>query len=245
MKNLDIFDISSCCHEFGDWSSLKFCSQLSHHSELFLDTNFCKSSTCSVKDLEDYSVIANLHDEQFGSKEEVSTIEDHQHLVEHQTIKTQEVWDQPLGYKKKKRGRKPIKTGLTKRKDVVLKALVRKVRKFHIKRLKEVTDFKTVFQCGTQQLHQFIKTYIEKEFWMEPNIDFINTWEWFMFLDSSNNNIFRDALYKYSLPKLQRLLENQYFRSLLYHYSFEADENELDKNTLIALEMIKRKEDFW
>lgn len=146
--------------------------------------------------------------------------------------------------KGRKKGRRPTDLGLTKRKDIVLKTLVRKIRKFHTRKLKSVTKFMSRKRCSQYLLRKFLKEYIEKEFCMEPSEGFIKTLDKFLFLHPVRNNIFRETLYEYSLPKLEKCMEDQYFRSLAYHFFFEADSQELDDNTKIGIELMKRAEDF-
>lgn len=64
----------------------------------------------------------------------------------------------------KRRGRKPTNTGLTKRKDIVLKSLVRRIKKFHRQRLRKVVKKLTSKRLKYAQLKDYLKDYIEMEF---------------------------------------------------------------------------------
>lgn len=79
---------------------------------------------------------------------------------------------------------------------------------------------------------------------MESNQEFINILEGFLFLDNHEGNIFRETLYKYSYPKLLKCMENSYFRSLAYHYFFELEGEEVDSDTRVGIQLLKRPEDF-
>lgn len=144
-----------------------------------------------------------------------------------------------------KKGRKPFIAGLRKRNDIVLKSILRKVRKFHWERFKKTTSFSTKHRSSKQKQLEYLNIYIEREFGVEPNNQFMDTLYAVFFmkdLKTTKYNIFRDLFNSYSKKKLQRWMRDPYFKCMVYHYSFENDPNELDTDALTGIKVILNSE---
>ncbi|CAI2359892.1 unnamed protein product [Moneuplotes crassus] len=145
----------------------------------------------------------------------------------------------------KKPGRKPEVTGLTCRKDIALKALLRNIRRFHWEKLKIHTQFTTKRRQSKSECDAFLGEYIQKELGVEPNQKFISTLNLYLFSERPRpgeaKNLFREVLYTYSAAKLNNCLLNKYFRCLVYHYIFEMGPKISDSNSKIAIQMMEKK----
>ena len=160
---------------------------------------------------------------------------------------------------RKRCGRKPINTGLSRRKDVVLKSLLRKIRSFYKTRFKEFVQYEHPNQKNalkshtknvikrhtlTSNLRYNISQFIEKEFGMKATEDFILSLKSFIYLNTvnkENQNIFRECLYKFSCLKFDKLIKLYNFKILIFYYYKEVNKASLDKDSLIGLEMIMKK----
>ncbi|CAI2376928.1 unnamed protein product [Moneuplotes crassus] len=140
-----------------------------------------------------------------------------------------------------KRGRRPELTGLIKRKDVVIKSCLRKVRTFHWVKLRKMASFLAKRKVVKKELKKYLKFYIEREFGIEPNREFIYILDRVLFINKSDNpseNIYKDLFYNYSYNKLKRCMKLPYFKCLVYHYSFEVNSSTMDRDTQIGIQII-------
>ncbi|CAI2361278.1 unnamed protein product [Moneuplotes crassus] len=145
------------------------------------------------------------------------------------------------GHTTSKKGRKPLIYGLAKRNDVVLKSVIRAVKGFHWACFKKTTSFTTKRKSSCEQRRECIHKYIEQEFGVEPNPQFLATLEAVLFMKKSVdevNNIFRDLFYSFSQPKLERCMRDPYFKCLVYHFSFEANLDKLDQDSRVGIQVI-------
>mmetsp|Transcript_31788 Transcript_31788/g.28151 ORF Transcript_31788/g.28151 Transcript_31788/m.28151 type:complete len:111 (+) Transcript_31788:318-650(+) len=90
----------------------------------------------------------------------------------------------------KKKGRKPIPTGLVQRKDVVLKSLLRKIRAFYWLRFKTVTKFnEKKNREDALYFKQKVQEYVGIEFGIKPEDLFVDTLEAFIRLKSTDKDL--------------------------------------------------------
>ncbi|CAI2363531.1 unnamed protein product [Moneuplotes crassus] len=144
---------------------------------------------------------------------------------------------------KSRKGRKPCLVGLSKRNDIVLKSLLRKVRRFHWNQFKKTTGFTTKHKASVAAQRKHLKQYVELEFGMEPNQLFVDTLDSVLFMKeprNKTNNMYHNLLYSYSSSKLQACMKNSYFKCLVLHYSFEVDPIKVDRDAREGLELILR-----
>lgn len=91
-------------------------------------------------------------------------------------------------------------------------------------------------------MRRSLEKYVESEFGMEPDQQFVDTLESFIKLKSSKNerNVIRDCVYKFSFKRLENILTNSCFRALLFHYNEEANHESLKNDARIGLSIIMK-----
>ncbi|CAI2360116.1 unnamed protein product [Moneuplotes crassus] len=179
------------------------------------------------------------------TKEDLTRKQSSQHNANQQSIDSLEPPKSSWNKHPKKPGRKPKFTEFTCRKDTVFKTLLRNIRRFHWEKLKMHTKFTTKRRQTQSECWTFLKEYIEKELGMEPNEEFLSTLKLYLLSEKPRleepKNMFRELLYRYNMSKLHKCLQNKYFRSLVYHYIFEAGPQISDSNLKIAMSMLEKK----
>ena len=129
---------------------------------------------------------------------------------------------------KKKAGRKPINTGMKKRKDVVLKTVLRKIR-YSIKKdfVHRSKYFKMMRQSRIRRMKELMNTYISNAMNSNPSEKMIETlcaficsedYEIYLKNENSESNLLvfkhqvdeiKEALYKFSFSKFLNLIESE------------------------------------
>ncbi|CAI2363941.1 unnamed protein product [Moneuplotes crassus] len=142
---------------------------------------------------------------------------------------------------KSRKRRTPSLKGLSKRKDVVLKSLLRKIRRFHWTQFKKTTSFGVKQKISIEHQRLLLIKYIEHEFGMESNEEFLDTLDKVLLMREIRNrtaNIYNDLLHSYNRRKLQICMNDPYFKCLVFHYSFEVNPDEINKDEEEGLKMI-------
>lgn len=164
---------------------------------------------------------------------------------------------------KKKAGRKPQNTGLTLRKDLVLKTLLRRIRNYYWKDFKTCTKFNTrkakeditaIEECLQEYAYKRFKAADNQEliFWLGSIMSTKNSRNLFIAalnnFDSSAASMkdtiaekveeVHQVLYKFSFYKFQRMAKNQVFSFLIANYAQVIDRSTLTEDEVIGLEML-------
>lgn len=164
---------------------------------------------------------------------------------------------------KKKVGRKPLNTGLTLRKDVVLKSLLRRIRNFYWDDFNEITKFKNYkYRRDANHFEVCLKEYISLRLRVNYDGDYlITTGNFISSKDTSKlisnrtsslytedeetrnqmlleNKEVHHTLYKFSFSKFQTLVKKNSIRDLIIRYSNEVDPLSLSEDETIGLGML-------
>ena len=160
-----------------------------------------------------FESIRSVHNEDELNQQNISTIQ--QNLTKYGKIK-------------KKAGRKPINTGMKKRKDVVLKTVLRKIR-YSIKKdfVHRSKYFKIVRQSRIKRMKELMNAYISNVMKSNPSEKMIETlcaficsedYEIYLKNENSESNLLvfnnqvdeiKEALYKFSFSKFLNLIESK------------------------------------
>ena len=147
----------------------------------------------------------------------------------------------------KKRKAKKTKTGLRKRKDVVFKALLRKIRSYYWKNFNHTTHYNVLKKNPHPTLYkECLKVYLDAEFAGEQNTivneELVLTLGDLMTSEGASNLSINETyltLYKFSIARLLKLVGNPKFMTLIHHFSDIFDEERLTKDEKKGLQMIK------
>ena len=161
---------------------------------------------------------------------------------------------------KKKVGRKPLNTGLTLRKDVVLKTVLRKIRTFYWSDFNAVTRFKLYKHRKAADYYETcIKRYVSLRMGMKCSRGYLFAFGSFMsskevhkLLNIKTSSLFTpllerrnqmredseevyDTLYKFSFSKYSKLVRSKDFKDLIIRYSKVVDHDTLSEDEAIGL----------
>ncbi|CAI2369202.1 unnamed protein product [Moneuplotes crassus] len=156
------------------------------------------------------------------------------------TIDSKDIALSPLGALMKKKGVRSLTKSLKGRKDVILRSLLRKIRKFHRDLLTLKTSYSMKKRYTQPQRKEFLVTYIEEEFGLEPTEKLLNVFDQFLFLRPEDASLYKEMLYKFSCSRLKILLKDPSFNCLIYHYFFEVDQVTLDRDTRLGLQILMK-----
>ncbi|CAI2380373.1 unnamed protein product [Moneuplotes crassus] len=160
------------------------------------------------------------------------------------TNKLEETLQEPKTKIRKKPGRKKEYTGLTKRKDVIIKRILRKVKGFYWKGFNKFTKYNSRKRSFDAEdfFYSCVRVYLTHELkFLSPSVPMMKTLGDMMLIKAvggKEDNEFYDTLYRYSYLKFTRLVRNKYFRFFVKLYSNKVDPLQMDSDDRIGLEMI-------
>lgn len=148
---------------------------------------------------------------------------------------------------KKRKTKRKAKTGLRKRKDVVFKALLRKIRSYYWKNFNHITKYNSLKKKESREdlYKECLRTYLQFEFNTESqeivNEELILTLGDLMTSTGASNSEVNETyltLYKFSISRLITLCKNPSFMSLIHHFSKIFEGKRLTKDEKKGLNMI-------
>ena len=161
---------------------------------------------------------------------------------------------------KKKRGRKYIETGMKKRKDVVLKTILRKIRKIIRRRFYNYWKFfKSKTSRNLNTLREQIKGYICKNIEENPSNSFVETFGMFIlteYVEGMINQInnpdqkkyflnaiveIRKALYKFSYARFLDMLNLPGMCDIILHFERTQDSKQLNSDEYIGFKVLSKE----
>lgn len=143
----------------------------------------------------------------------------------------------------RKGGRKPIETGLSKRKDVILKKVLRTIRTYYWKAFNQATKYciRKRRRNNESFYYQCINDYIETILKIDADTFTVKTLGDFLCMNpnrKSKENEYYDVLYRFSFAKFKNLTSNKRFCALIKIYGEITDKETLSSDEKIGLQML-------
>lgn len=148
---------------------------------------------------------------------------------------------------KKRKTKRKAKTGLRKRKDVVFKALLRKIRSYYWKNFNFITKFNVLKKKDSREdlYKDCLKKYLQYEFGTEseeivsPGL-VLTLGDLMTSIGASHFEVNETylTLYKFSIARLAKLCKNPDFMSLIHHFSDIFEGKRLTKDEKKGLKMM-------
>lgn len=147
----------------------------------------------------------------------------------------------------KKVGRKFVDTGLSKRKDVILKKVLRSIRIFFWKAFKAATRYcvrKKKNKCEQFLYDECVRDFVRTNLQLQTDAASIQTLGDFLWMHPSRksaDNEFYDALYRFSVKKFKKIAKNSFFCTLLHKYEELVDWSSLSEYEQIGFQILLKE----
>jgi hypothetical protein len=141
-------------------------------------------------------------------------------------------------------GRRSENNGLTQRKDIVLKKVLRDIRGYYIKNFNELTKYniRKKYSFERDSYIKCLSTYVIHEFGISDSGELVDILEkLFNYIETRASypiNDIHDALYNFTCHKLQILTENTSVRFLILHYDKNINKSNFTNDQKIGLQMV-------
>jgi hypothetical protein len=142
------------------------------------------------------------------------------------------------------RGRRSEHNGLTQRKDIVLKKVLRDIRGYYIKNFNELTKYniRKKYSFERDSYIKCLSTYVNYEFGISDGGEIVYVLEkLFNYIETRAfhpSNDIHDALYNFTNHKLQILTGNASVRFLISHYDKNINKSNFTNDQRIGLLMV-------